>query len=276
MLLNVPANFAVDRLSITDTKFADLAAQVHQECAKLRFAEGLRRRWAPARAEACLQEAFSQSVVEGLRIEIGELRQAVLLETRSADLLYARGLWCANWRVTSLLADLNAKNPQVRPKTAPIQLLASLHKDVCTILVQNKSLEVQLVAKPIHQSVFLIEQRELEVWRQNGQISGLAAVAWTWGRIASGGLFDVNAGSVGAVAADFAKWQLAELGIEPTGVAILSRQGEDALVTYTNSLNAFVRGDFAPWYQYVCQAILRGCAAGHQVVRTIQAGVLPE
>jgi hypothetical protein len=50
---------------------------VHAACSQLRFAEGLRRRWREARAEAAIQEAVGISFIEGVRLPAADLRVLV-------------------------------------------------------------------------------------------------------------------------------------------------------------------------------------------------------
>lgn len=249
---------------------------VHQACAQLRFAEGLRRRWAQARAEASVQEAHALATALGVRVEVGALRR-VTLERSCAelppDLDYARSIWQATWRIASLLSDLNATNPTPPVKATPIQILAGLHKDACAALVRAGKMSLNEVANPQNAGQFLAEQQDLEAQLRRGEITGLDVVAQTWAQLAVGSLF---AREAEVVAVNYAKWQLASLGIEPTGVSVLAQWRCEQPQVYQLTLAAWQAGKRKPWHDFVGDSLVRACEVGLRVARQVQAGTLGE
>lgn len=256
----------------------ELEDAVHAACCDLRFAEGLRRRSAQARAETSVQEAYSLASANGIRIELSAFRKAVAGGAPEADfsadsgLDYAAGLWRATWRVMSALPDLNVRNGGRVEKIAPAQMLAVLHRDVTAALVRAGQVDLERVAMPAlpgGAAAFLGLLTSLEADRRSGQITGLDVVARTWAQLASGSLFELGAD---AVAANYAKWQLAGLGIEPTAVSVLSRFREDSPTEYGQALAAWRGGETAQWDEYVAHSIIRGCQAGQVIAKQILAG----
>ena len=63
---------------------------VHEACSRLRFSEGLRRRWREARAEAAIQEAVGISFVEGVRVRAADLRSMFRRLTPSITLMFVK------------------------------------------------------------------------------------------------------------------------------------------------------------------------------------------
>lgn len=249
---------------------------VHQACAQLRFAEGLRRRWAQARAEASIQEAHALATACGVQVEVGALRRATLEQSGAElppDLDYARSIWQATWRITNLLPDLNATNPMPVVTATPIQILAGLHKDVCAALVRAGKMSLNEVASPQNAGQFLAEQRDLEERRLRGEVTGLDVVAQTWAQLAAGSLFAREAETV---AVNYAKWQLVSLGIEPTGVSVLAQWRCEQPQAYQLTLAAWQAGEREPWHEFVGNALVRACEVGLRVARQVQAGTLGE
>ncbi|WP_129587625.1 hypothetical protein [Actinomyces minihominis] len=242
---------------------------VHEACARLRFSEGLRRRWREARAEAALREASNLCFVDGLRMPVEELRLLVASEVEAADLspteAQALGVWRAVWEVEQMLAPLNQAGP-VGSVSAPLAvpaLLAKINRNVCSYMVAGGYLEAGSVAVPRDASVL---SRFLRMVGGNDG-PALERVARAWRMTAAERLFEVGSGATGVI---FAKWMLAQTGVEPTGVAVLSAWPSQNRSAYLAA--AGPDGDATDWESLVNLCIIEGCAVGEQISRSIQVG----
>ncbi|QTE29708.1 Fic family protein [Pengzhenrongella sicca] len=107
---------------------ADAIARARVACEELRWHEAFRRRWRAVRAEATVRSARASAAVEGARVPVGALRDALRGAAPAplgADGRLAFGALRAAAEVERLLPDLGARD---RPAGPPFgQLLARLH-----------------------------------------------------------------------------------------------------------------------------------------------------
>lgn len=244
---------------------------VHEACARLRFSEGLRRRWREARAEAALREASNLCFVEGLRMPVEDLRLLVASEVESSGLnpteAQALGVWRAVWEIEQMLAPLNQAGPggSVSTPLAVPALLAKINRNVCSYMVAGGFLEAGSVAVPRDPRVLT----ELLRWVGGSDLPALERVARAWRLIAAERMFEVGSGATAVI---FAKWMLAQAGVEPTGVAVLSAWPSQNRSAYLAAAGS--DGDAADWDSLVKLCVLEGCAAGEKISRSIQAGTI--
>lgn len=243
---------------------------VHDACARLRFAEGLRRRWQEARAEAALQEAANLATLEGVRLPVEVLREVVSgagPEVTDPQQAQAVGIWSATWEVEKELAPLNTAGSRPGPPRPAPFILAGINRAVCSYLVAGELVSPALVAMPSKPSV-LAEVAALT--RDPGE--GLGQIARVWRLIATSSLFPVGNGPTAVI---FTKWLLARSGIEPTGVAILSQWLVENVSTYRVLVTTQHSGD-QEWQQMLSQCLIDGCAVGEGIAKSIQAGHYPQ
>ncbi len=252
---------------------------VYVACARLRFAEALRRRWREARGEAAVQEAVNLSLLEGVRITAAQMRE--LASSSPAELdpkeALAVGLWRAAWDLQESLPKLNIATPE-RAEVAPLPaVLARINRDVCSYLVTEGHMDGSRVAIPVNPGDVL---KLVEVTRSSSPALHKVGVAWQL--IAGRGMFEM--GSV-PTAFLFGKWLLARHGVEPTAVSVLSkwaavnRQEFLDLVHRTRGTSgAAGEGDaLTPeWTRVVRVCAVEGCSAGEALSRAIQAGRYPD
>ena len=135
----------------------DVAAamdEAHAALADLRFAEGLRRGWEEARAEAAVREAAALSIVEGARTTVDDVRALSMADAGGAasdpGAALALGIWRSQWNLASRFPALNTRSPG-GPRVAPTPLpalIAGLHRDACSGLVAAGLVEPRALAVP--------------------------------------------------------------------------------------------------------------------------------
>ncbi|MDO5060014.1 MAG: hypothetical protein Q4D73_00085 [Actinomycetaceae bacterium] len=134
---------------LNDPQLQDRLAQFNQQVTQLRFAEGLRRNAELVRAETNLHFAKDLAFAEGVRLDLGTLRELSMqteLSFPSVEAQVGYNLWSMQFWVSQLWEPLNprrektggilqiaGKNPGA--KSVPqMSLLASLHKLACANL----------------------------------------------------------------------------------------------------------------------------------------------
>ena len=245
---------------------------VHAACSQLRFAEGLRRRWREARAEAAIQEAVGISFIEGVRLPAADLRvlvsQADALDQVDAGEAQTLGIWRAVWEIEQQLPALNQREPSQAgaPRAVPA-VLAGINRDVCSYLVAAGFLSPASVAVPREPTVL----RRLLALSAEPETAALHKATESWRLIVSNQLFEVGSGATGVI---FAKWMLARSGVEPTGVAVLSDWPSRNRSIYAGIVNDHAAPN-AAWSELVNRCVVDGCAAGEEVARSVQAGRFP-
>lgn len=253
-----------------------LDGDVHQACAELRFAEGLRRRAAEARAEATVWEACSLARLEGARVDPGQLREQIMRWDRgptdtakgSADLAVGFAAWRALWTVVSALPELNPRSPQSHPETPLRALLAGAHRDYASVLAAWGLADPAKIAIPRHpekwgQTLYLLA---------SPQADAVTEAATLWGVLATSQPFDVGSGVVGAVAS---KHLLARRGVEPTAVSVLSLHAVEKPGEHLAALDQAARGAWDPWLTFFRHSVIRGAQEGLVITRHVQAQTLP-
>ncbi len=247
-------------------------AQVHAACARLRFSEGLRRRWKEARGEAALQEASDISFTEGVRVPPTVLRELLNSpeEAGSWDPIQAQalGVWRALWEMERNLPALNQRTPATAQVLAPPAMLAQINRNVCSYLVASGLLPGDQVAVPRDPDAL----SEILNLSSSTRGSALERIARIWQLILTSRLFEVGSAATGTI---YVKWLLATTGVEPTGVAILSRwpaQNRSTFLGFISDQSASAE----QWVGLLNQCLVDGCVAGEEVARAVQAGVYPK
>lgn len=244
--------------------------EVYAACARLRFAEGLRRRWPEARAEAAIQEASHLAFLEGVRMPLSQLRDLVSapgVDAAEPAAAQALGLWAAAWDLQRSLPALNSREaPPGNPAPAPA-VLADINRAASTYLVAAGLVSSRQVGFPANPGVLA----EVVALSRQDDRPAIVRAALAWRLIASNRLFPV---APHATAAIFAKWMLAREGVEPTGVAVLSRWPARNRSAYGH-LVADAGADDAAWARFLSQSLREGCAAGEQIALSVQAGRYP-
>lgn len=253
-----------------------LIQQMHEDCAKLRFAEGLRRRSAEARAEATIREACGVASYSGARVAPAQLRQAIMDwkkgQVVAADMAVALGNWQALWTIVSRFPGLNDKNAHkvdANDSTPLPAQLASIQRDYGAFLVRAGLCAVDEVSIP----------RSTERWSQMLEYlraevspttpSAVVSAARVWGLFLVEEPFHVGNELMGI---GLAKQILARSGVEPTAVALLSAYGLQAGSNYGEILAQLREGQWDPWIEFVVSSVSFGCGAGLEIARLVQAG----
>ncbi|MSS83292.1 hypothetical protein FYJ24_00625 [Actinomycetaceae bacterium WB03_NA08] len=239
-----------------------MTVSVHEACASLRFAEGLRRRSAQARAEAAVQEAVSLSSLLGVRVAASEIREATVRGDFDEDprLAAALGVWRAAWSLEESLDPLNPKGPRRRTATPPWPAtIAQWHRDICSFLVARSHMSSQEVAKPLSLEAIRVIQEPNK--------DALTHAAKVWRTFVVAPPFTYGSAVVGALAA---KRILALSGVEPTGVAVI---GSYAAQDPSRFFSLDDREE--EWQQFTETSVIEGCQRGIEVSRWVQAERLP-
>ncbi|QWW19717.1 hypothetical protein I6B53_00815 [Schaalia sp. 19OD2882] len=246
--------------------------EVAAACVRLRFHEGLRRGWQEARAEAAVREAAALSLVEGARTSVDDLRAMTMdQEGRPRDPAssLAVGIWRAQWGLACSMAPLNTRTP-TRAMRRPLPwLVAGVHRDVCSALVEDGHLptdRVAIAADPAHLAAAM-------------RILGapLPATATAAALVAHFRFRQVFAPGSAVVGSSLARWVLVDRGVDPTGVLVPTVADATDPATASRELAGWVGGGVegvARWYLHVCRTLLMGVREGEDVALHVQAGSL--
>lgn len=268
--------------------------------ARLRFHEGLRRRWENARAEAAVREATALALLEGARISVDDLRLASLEDARqvtsgfqldSADFvglgdaggLLALGIWRAQWDCTTHMEALNVRGARsVKSVQALPGRLAGIHRNVCSPLVAAGLMPAGDVAQPV--DLDFIRTGAL-LLRQ--PLPAVVIAADLWARSRSVPIFTVGSAAVGAT---LARSVLVEKAVDPSGVAVMSMWHAMNPVESATGLQAWrdaqdMRGDseqeiraaavsLGQWLRVFAWGLQAGAEEGVDIAMHIQAGKL--
>lgn len=246
--------------------------EVAEAATRLRFHEGLRRGWQEARAEAAVREATALATFAGVRISLDELRQMTLApDSRPRDPAssMAFGIWRSQWNLASSLAPLNTRTPVAHRRPPLPALLASLHRDVCSALVEDRHIPLSTVASPTN---------HLALAAVNDYVRApLPAVVKVAALVAHFRVNPVFSPASDAVGSALARRVLVESGVDPTGVLILSwADGTDPhraayeLEGWTSGTSEGV----VQWILHVASTLVVGAKAGQDVALHVQAGRL--
>lgn len=248
--------------------------EVHEACAQLRFAEGLRRRWEEARAESAIREACGLALLAGARVSPTQLRAVVVTGRQDGrlgpDLAVALGAWKATWTIVSGLPPLNVRSGRGPAKSSGLSLrqsLAGMQRDYGGYLA-----EVGL-ADPAQLTI----PRDPTQWGQllaglEGDTQpALTLAGRAWAALTVLEPFEVGSELMGILTA---KLVLAQRGVEPTAVSVLTALAVEQRARYQLALAEIRAGESAEWDQFVADAVVRGCEVGQQVAREVQAGRL--
>ncbi|WP_175957322.1 hypothetical protein [Schaalia sp. Marseille-Q2122] len=260
-------------------------SEAEHALSELRFHEGLRRQWEAARAEAAIREATALALLEGARISVDDLRELSMRESRDLHpealdpvQSLALGLWRAQWNLASSFPPLNARVRSVRrPRPVPA-LMAALHRDMCSGLVEAGLVNAREVALPAHPgelaAVRALLQAPLPAWVCAAEVSARLRVT---------PVFSVASAALGAA---LARWVLVERGVDPSAVAVITAlhaldvpASEGALAAWRLAHQPGAGQDeviagLGQWYEFFARAVLEGARIGQDVALHVQAGRL--
>ncbi|WP_165216837.1 hypothetical protein [Schaalia sp. ZJ1691] len=264
----------------------------HVKLAELRFHEGLRRRWEEARAEAGVREATALAMCEGIRITVDDLRLLSMTPngespdhvadengmtegerqgSRHLDPAHALavGIWRSQWNLASSFDPMNTRTPVRRTPRPLAALIATIHRDITSKLVEEGHVDARLSAIP--------QDSHAISYAMNLLHADLSALACAAGLIAHFRIRDVFTPASAAVGAALARWVLVSRGIDPSGVAVLTAADALDQAQASRALAGWVMGDedgLARWLIHVAQSVEYGCDVGIDIARHIQAGKL--
>lgn len=257
--------------------------------ARLRFHEGLRRGWEEARAEAAVREAAAVALILGARTTVDELRLATLADApverpapgsaalvdprprtgRDPAMDLAIGAFRSQAGILRDFAPLNARTPSA-PRSVPIPaLLAGIHRDLCSGLVESGRLATERVAIPASAEVLAPALRILS--------APAPALARAAGIVAHFRFREVFAPASAGVGAALARRLLVVEGVDPTGACAISALDAQDPAGASRALAGWVRADedgLARWMLRFAESVEFGARVGVDVALHVQAGRL--
>lgn len=241
--------------------------------ADLRFHEGLRRGWEEARAEASVREATALAILMGARTSVDDLRIASLEDARGegrptgdAAMDTAVGVWRAQFHLASLLSPLNTRTPTLHRPPAFPALIASLHRDLCSALVESGRLNPGTVAIPADPERLAYAIRLLG--------SGLGAIESAAALVAHFRVREVFSPASAPVGAALARWVLTVRGVDPTGVCVISAADALDQAGGARDLAGWVSADedgLARWMIHFADSLVYGAEVGADIALHVQA-----
>lgn len=269
---------------------------------RLRFHEGLRRGWEEARAEATIHEATALSLILGARTSVNDLRLASLAGVgerlieggsplvgvgspyadtgsspseagtairRDPAMDLAIGIQRSQTGLVAGFPPLNSKVPP-RPRQIPLPaLVASIHRDICSGLVESGRMSTRGVAMP-NSPEFLAPLA--------GYLSANApALARAAAILAHFRFREVFTPASPAVGAALARRLLVLEGVDPTGVCTISVLDAHDPVQASRELAGWVSADeegVARWILHFTKSVEHGAKAGENIALHVQAGRL--
>lgn len=241
--------------------------------ARLRFHEGLRRGWAEARVEAAVREGAAVALLLGANVSVDDLRLAALggegERGRDPAMDLAIGAWRSQVGLVERFAPLNSRTPQaVRPLPAPA-LLAAIHRDLCSGLVESGRLGTGGVAVPVSPGVLA---PALEYLRAPAPAMARAAAL-----VAHFRFREVVAPASAGAGAALARWLLVSEGVDPTGVCPITAMDARDAAGAARALAGWARADaagVAAWMIRFGECVEYGARVGADVALRVQAGRL--
>ncbi|WP_455134700.1 hypothetical protein [Schaalia cardiffensis] len=269
---------------------------------RLRFHEGLRRGWEEARAEATIHEATALSLILGARTSVNDLRFASLAGVgerpagadsfpagvgsphadtascpseagapirRDPAMDLAIGIQRSQTGLVAGFPPLNSRVPS-RPRQIPLPaLVASIHRDICSGLVESGRMSTRGVAMP-NSPEFLAPLA--------GYLSANApALARAAAILAHFRFREVFTPASPAVGAALARRLLVLEGVDPTGVCTISVLDAHDPVQASRELAGWVSADeegVARWILHFTKSVEHGAKAGENIALHVQAGRL--
>lgn len=269
---------------------------------RLRFHEGLRRGWEEARAEATIHEATALSLILGARTSVNDLRLASLAGVgerpagadsfpagagsphadtascpseagapirRDPAMDLAIGIQRSQTGLVAGFPPLNSRVPS-RPRQIPLPaLVASIHRDICSGLVESGRMSTRGVAMP-KSPEFLAPLA--------GYLSANApALAKAAAILAHFRFREVFTPASPAVGAALARRLLVLEGVDPTGVCTISVLDAHDPVQASRELAGWVSADeegVARWILHFTKSVEHGAKAGENIALHVQAGRL--
>jgi hypothetical protein len=264
---------------------AEAVAETRQACDRLRWHPALRRRAPECRAEAGVRGARCSAALEGARLPVELLRDAVRgareLPSDAAGTV-VRGAVRAHAEAELLAADGG------RALTAaPWQALARLHVAAAAGLVADRELgRPRLPGEPprdVLPGTVSVEGGELtsRLAALGSLLSGrTAAPVLVVAAVAHGELLALRPFSAGngVLARALARALVVGRGLDPTGVAVPEAGHLSDVAGYAAAARAYASGTpsgMAEWIRCCARAVVAGAQEGEAVADAVLAGRLP-
>lgn len=269
---------------------------------RLRFHEGLRRGWEEARAEATIHEATALALVLGARTSVNDLRLASLAGVgerlieggpsfvgagspyadtgsspseeeapirRDPAMDLAIGIQRSQTGLVAGFPPLNSKTPP-RLRQIPLPaLVASIHRDICSGLVESGRMSTRGVAMP--------NSLELLTPLAGYMSATVPALARAAAILAHFRFREVFTPASPAVGAALARRLLVLEGVDPTGVCTISVLDAQDPLQASRELAGWVSADedgVARWILHFTKSVEHGAKAGENIALHVQAGRL--
>lgn len=260
-----------EAMRLPDVKRA--CEDAHAALARLRFHQGLRRGWEEARAEAAVREAVAVALMEGARTTVDELRLAGPMGTWTAGadpaMDWAIGAWRAQVGLLARFPPLNAPAPAlVRPQPLPA-LLAALHRDSCSGLIESGRLDATKVAIPHSASAL-----KTALSYVNASAPAIARAGAVSAHFRLREVFTPGSAGLGQA---LARWILVTCGTDPSGVAVISAFDVSDQMDTAEALAAWTAADregVGRWILHYAKAVEYGAIIGADIAVRVQAGRL--
>lgn len=269
---------------------------------RLRFHEGLRRGWEEARAEATIHEATALALILGARTSVSDLRLASLAGVgerpagadsflagagsphadtascpseagapirRDPAMDLAIGIQRSQTGLVAGFPPLNSRVPS-RPRQIPLPaLVASIHRDICSGLVESGRMSTRGVAMP--------KSPEFLAPLAGYMSANAPALARAAAILAHFRFREVFTPASPAVGAALARRLLVLEGVDPTGVCTISVLDAHDPVQASRELAGWVSADeegVARWILHFTKSVEHGAKAGENIALHVQAGRL--
>lgn len=205
-----------------------------------------------------------------------------------ADLVIGLGAWRAGWSVISQLPALNqrSRGPAGRAPSATMRpslrsLAAGMQRDYGSLLVAKELASPDQITMPLNprrwgQMLDQIEGVGGDLFGADdpvpsGTASATERAAVAWAMLVLEEPFAVGNRVMGPL---LAKYILAERGVEPTAVSVITVLATEKAGEYRSALNSAAAGDWEPWVAFFRRSVIRGCEVGQHIALQVQAGKL--
>lgn len=255
------------------------------EVARLRFHEGLRRGWPEARAEAAVREAGALARLEGVRISDDDLRVRSMRDGGRAEAERGRtaatsdpgealalGIWRSQWNLVGRMAPLNARSPRAGSGPAVPALLAAFHRDICSLLLEDRLVEASAVAMPTDPAG--LRSALVLAASDSPDLPAVVAAAALRAQFRMAEVFTPGSLALGAA---LERWTLVRRGVDPTGVVVVSALDDSGPQDAGRALAGWAGGGeegIAGWLVREARSLAHGARIGADVALRVQAGRL--
>lgn len=259
-------------VAVRDRSVIEQIRAIDSAIIDLRFAEGLRRNWESARAEANIQLAYLDAAIDGARTHLEHVRLASIGKASATDpgVALALDYWRAHLWISQQWSPLNTRRPVRVPERPLPVVVASAHKLVCARLAGN-TLDESSIAIPSDSASV---QTFIRILSSSLPVPTRCALALAWAHTRP--FFSTATGEVARIAV---RHVMVTEGFEPTGTLVWTHPFVENQVATMQVLEGVDWTDahtVSLWVKTWIALLGQAARPTLEMIRHVQAGTMPK